>query len=423
MPFSFFSALSGLHASSDSLSVTGNNIANANTTAFKRGQMNFSDLFVNSLGARLNGAGSSIQIGTGVSSKATTNYAQGNLTDSGSSTTAGIQGNGFFVVEDAAGNQNYTRAGDFVVDKDGYLVTPGGAHVQGFGAVDGSIPADAQLTDMRVQLGQMMPPVETTEATYRMNLNTSDPDGTVFHAPSTVYDSKGVAHALDLTFTKQPDGSFMMDATLDGNPTMLNVDGGGPAAGPIPVTFDANGQLATPATSLAIEPDQTLLNGATLASIDVPLRQTNPDGTAGPSNFTNYESTSGVALTAQNGAAAGAIRGIEIAGDGSGLVYAVADNGQLRAVGQLALANFGSVEGLNHLGGNLYQATAGSGQASIGTPNSGGRGAIVGGTVEASNVDITNEFIDLIVAQRSFQANSRVVTTINQVLQDLIQSV
>lgn len=423
MPFSFFTALSGLHANSDALGVTGNNIANANTVAFKRSQISFSDLFINSVGVRLNGAGNALQIGNGVSASSTTEHTQGNLTASGSPTSAAINGQGFFVVQDTAGVQSYTRAGDFVIDHDGYLVTPGGQRVQGYGAQNGTIPGDAPLSSIQLPLGATMDPVESTEATLRINLNADDADATVFHTPITVYDSRGTAHTLDLTFTKQPDGSYMLDATIGGQPAQLDVDGGGPAAGPIPVTFDGNGQLATPATSLGIVADPAVLNGATLANVDIKLRETNPDGSPGRSNITNYAFSSGVSFASQDGFPAGTISSLSIAPDGSGIVYAVADSGQLRPIAQIALASFASPEGLRHTGGNLFGVTAGSGDPSIGAALSGGRGGIVGGAVESSNVDITNEFIDLIVSQRGFQANSRVVTTLNQVLQDLIQSV
>src|SRR5882672_12948451 len=142
MPFSFSTALSGLRASSSSLGVTGNNIANANTTAFKSSSIAFEDVFANSLGVRLNGGGGSLQVGSGVAVAAIpTNFGQGNLNDSSSSTAAAIQGTGLFVTKNLAGSALYTRAGDFSINKDGFMVTPNGNQVLGYSAVNGSIPA------------------------------------------------------------------------------------------------------------------------------------------------------------------------------------------------------------------------------------------------------------------------------------------
>src|ERR1051326_8093019 len=187
MGFSFSTALSGLRASSNTLSVAGNNIANANTTAFKGSTISFSDVFTNSIGIRFNGAGATLQIGNGVSTAATmTNFSQGTLKDASSPTSAAIQGNGFFVVADQAGAQFYTRAGDFLIDRSGYFVTPSGQRVQGFAAVNGVVPPGTGLSSLRVPVGETPPPAVTTEATLRTNLNSLDAAGSAFHAPVRV---------------------------------------------------------------------------------------------------------------------------------------------------------------------------------------------------------------------------------------------
>src|SRR5882672_8813923 len=150
MPFSFSTALSGLRASANSLGVTGNNIANANTTAFKSSSITFEDIFTNSLGVRLNGSGSAMQIGSGVATASIpTNFAQGNLVDNSSATAASIQGPGFFVTKTSQGAQIYTRAGDFTINKNGFLVNPAGNEVQGYAAVNGAIPSGAALTSVK----------------------------------------------------------------------------------------------------------------------------------------------------------------------------------------------------------------------------------------------------------------------------------
>ena len=225
-----------------------------------------------------------------------------------------------------------------------------------------------------------------------------------------------------MVYTKQADGSFLMNATMDGVAAQSSVDGGAASANPVLVVFDSNGRISTPAT-LSIVPDQTVLNGATLPSIEIGLRQLNPDGTPGAGNITNFAATSAVASTDQDGFAAGSLSGISVSADKNGVINAVFSNGQARPIAQFAMAIFNAQGSLAHSGGNLYQETIASGQPSIGTAGSGGRGQIVGGVLEQSNVDLASEFTDLIVAQRGFQANSRVITTINQTLQDLIQSI
>jgi flagellar hook protein FlgE len=416
MSFTFSTALTGLQAASQSLNLTGNNIANANTTAFKGATLSFADVFTNSTGVRLNGAGTTLQIGNGVRVAATQiNFAQGTLTDSASPTSAAIEGNGFFVVQDQTGARLYTRAGEFVVDRTGALVTPGGQRVLGYEAVNGAIPTGAPLAPLTVPVGEKLPPVVTTQATLRMNLNAADAAGARFNAPAQVYDTKGNAHTFELVFVKQANGSYQVTAQLDGNAAQLSVDGGAPGAGPATLTFDANGQLTAPNT-LSVVPNQALLNGASLPAIAVNLRQTN-----GAANITNYAAPSGVASTDQDGFAAGDLASLSLAADRSGTLYAIFSNGQRRMLGQVPVAVFNAQNGLRRLGNNLFGETLTSGQPSIGTAGTSGRGEIVGGALEQSNVDIATEFTDLIVAQRSFQANSRVITTLNQTLQELLQ--
>ncbi|MBI1764553.1 MAG: flagellar hook protein FlgE [Acidobacteria bacterium] len=420
MALTFSTALSGLRANSEALGVTGNNIANANTTAYKAKSLNFADVFHDSLNAKLNGAGLAVQIGGGVQSAGTTtNFTQGSLDESGSTLNAGIRGNGYFVVSSKNGDTAYTRAGDLTLDRDGHLVNSTGDLVQGYQANNGAIPPGAPLNSLQVPLGQFASPVVTSKASFHMNLSSTDAVNAEFHAPVEVYDSLGVAHTMDLIYTKTGDGAYTVKATLDGNAAQVSIDGGA-AAATGNLTFDSNGQLTAPNT-LAIVPDQTKLAGATLPSLDIALYQLNEDGTKGQSLLTNYNATSAVAATEQNGFASGTLAGLSFSPKGDGVLIAVYSNGQTRTVGQVAIATFNSQEGLSRLGDNLYGQTVASGAPSIGAAGTGGRGEIIGGVLEQSNVDIANEFTDLIVAQRGFQANSRVITTINQTLQDVIQ--
>jgi flagellar hook protein FlgE len=414
MPFSFSTALSGLRASSNALGVTGNNIANANTTAYKSSSITFADIFTNSLGVRLNGSGAAMQIGSGVTTAAIpTDFSQGSLTESSSSTSASIQGTGFFVARGTGGAQVYTRAGNFAIDDSGFLVAPDGSQILGYAAVGVTIPPGGSLTPIKIPIGEITAPVVTSQLTLKMNLNSADAAGSAFHSPTQVLDSKGGSHALDLTFTKQADGSYQITGTLDGNAATISSPN---------MTFDSNGLLTAPAT-LSIVPDQTMLNGTTLPSINVNLYKTNPDGTQGAANITNFAAASGVAAIEQDGFVAGSLTGLSMSADHDGVISAVFSNGQVRPIAQFALAIFNSQDGLSRLGGNAFGETPGSGQPSIGTAGSGGRGSVVGNVLEESNVDLAGEFTDLIVAQRSFQANSKVIQTISQTLQDLIQNV
>lgn len=419
MSFSFNTALSGLNASSSALNTIGNNIANANTVGFQSGSITFSSLYASSSGVRLNGAGSSMQIGSGVQIAAIhTNFGQGNLNESTSPLHAAIQGNGFFIVRNADGTSGYTRAGDFTLNNQGFLVASNGAHVQGYTAQNGVIPPGAALTGLQIPIGQTLPPKTTSEATLRMNLDAAARTGSTFNSTMQVYDSRGTARTMNITFTRQANGDFNATATIDGQPARLSANGGAPSANPVPFSFDTNGNLTSP-TSFSVVPDQTLLNGATLPSIAVQLRETNPDGTPGAGNITSYSRPSAVSSSSQNGYTAGELNGVAV--DPSGVVYGIFSNGQSRVVGQYAVATFSANEGLTHLGGSIYGESIASGQANVGIPGTGGRGAIAGGYLEQSNVDITTEFVALIEAQRGFQANSRVITTLNQTFQDLLR--
>jgi flagellar hook protein FlgE len=419
MSFSFNAALSGLNANSNALNVVGNNIANANTIGFRSSSITFSDVFANRYGARLNGAGNSLQIGDGVRTAAVhTNFSQGNLNESGSPLHAGIQGNGFFVVRNIDGSSGYTRAGDFTVNREGFIVASNGGQVMGYQAQSGAIPAGAPLSALQIPIGRTLAPQASTEGGFRMNLNANAATGDEHHATLNVVDSLGQTRILDMTFTRLADGTFEMTATIDGAPAQASASGGAASSAPVSFTFDSNGVLTSP-TSLSIQPDQTQLGNATMPSITINLRDTNPDGTPGESNITSYAEKSSTTGNYTDGYAAGSLDGAAVDPDGN--IYGVFTNGQSRIIGQYALATFNANEGLGRMGGSMFGETVASGQATIGAPGTGGRGLIAGGYLEQSNVNITNEFVDLIQAQRGFQANSRVITTLNQTFQDLLQ--
>lgn len=419
MGFSFNASLSGLNANSNALGVVGNNIANANTAGFRSSSITFSDVFANSFGARLNGAGLSLQIGDGVqTSSIQTNLAQGTLNESSNPLHTAIQGNGFFVVKGTDETLSYTRAGDFVLNNEGYLITPRGDQVQGYAAVNGTITPGSALTSLRIPIGQTLPPNTTTNASMKVNLNTNAALGADFHATIQVYDSRGTTRTLDVQFTRLADGSFDATATLDGAAAQLSSNGGAPGVAPVNFSFDSGGNLLSP-TQFSIQPDQTQLGGAVLPSIEINLREPNPDGTPGPFNIVSYARPSSNSANNQDGFPPGELSGSSI--DPTGTILAIFTNGQTRPIGQYALATFNSSEGLSRRGDNLFAETLASNQATVGAPGSGGRGLISGGYLEQSNVNITNEFVKLIEAQRGFQANSKVINNINETFQALLQ--
>ncbi len=419
MSFSFNTSLSGLNANSNAINVVGNNIANANTIGFRSSFVTFQDVFSNSFSVRLNGGGNTRQIGNGVQTAAVhTDFGQGSLNESSSPLHVAIQGEGFFTIKNLDGTTGYTRAGNFTINRDGILVAPNGGQVQGYLAQNGSIPQGAILTSLKIPIGETLAPQTTTEGTVRMNLNSEAEDGAVFDSTFQVYDSRGRARTLNMNFVRQTDGTFQMTATLDGNAAETDSNGGGATATPVTFDFDSNGVLTTP-TSLSIIPDQAQLDGATLPSININLRQTNPDGSLGDYNITSYSLPSAVGSVSQDGFPAGELNGASV--DPNGLIFGIFSNGQSRTIAQYAVANFNSTDGLQRLGDNMYGETLSSGQATIGAPGTGGRGIVAGGFLEQSNVNITNEFVELIEAQRGFQANSRVISGLNQTFQEILQ--
>jgi flagellar hook protein FlgE len=421
MGFSFNASLSGLNANSNALGVVGNNIANANTVGFRSSSITFSDVFANSYGSRLNGAGSFLQVGDGVQTASIqTNFNQGTLNESSSPLHAAIHGNGFFVVKGADETTSYTRAGDFVLNNEGYLITPKGDQVQGYAAVNGVITPGSSLTSLRIPIGQTLPPNTTTNASMKVNLNTEAATGSEFHATIQVYDSRGTTRTMDIQFTRLANGSFDATATLDGVAAQLSSNGGASGATPVNFAFDSSGNLTSP-TQFSIQPDQSQLGGAVLPSVEINLRETNPDGTPGDFNIVSYARPSSNSSNNQDGFPPGELSGSSI--DPNGVVLAIFTNGQTRPIGQYALATFNSSEGLSRRGDNLFAETLASNQATIGAAGSGGRGLISGGYLEQSNVNITNEFVKLIEAQRGFQANSKVINNLNETFQALLQVV
>ncbi|MGO8794603.1 MAG: flagellar hook protein FlgE [Candidatus Sulfotelmatobacter sp.] len=401
---SFSIPLSGLAATSEALNIISNNLANLNTDGYKDQTANFQDLFYQNYGT--DGAGDPIQVGAGTEvGSVASNMSDGSLQDTGVSSNAAITGNGFFVTEQANGTLQYTRAGDFTVNSAGQLVTTDGQTVMGYPAVNGVVNQGAVLSPLQVGQGQNSPPAATTTMQQTTNLDAAATVGTTFSTPMTVYDSLGEAHVLTFNYTMTAPNTWTYQVTLPaadtggaGAPTVL-------ASGTM--NFDSSGNLTSPVGSIPVALTG-LADGA--ANMNVSWSLTDPNGN---SLMTQVASASATSATNQNGYIAGTLQNFTIMQDGT--IDGQFSNGQTQAIGQIALANFANPQGLQLVGGGSYQTTLSSGAAVIGTANSGGLGTITGGAVELSNVDISTEFTNLIVVQRAFEADARVVTTFDSV--------
>ena len=419
---SFTIPLSGLTASSEALSTTANNLANLNTIGYKDQQIQFADLFYQNLGS--NGAGDPIQQGAGVTvSSQPSNFTEGNVTPTGVSTDVAINGNGFFVVE-ANGERSYTRAGNFEVGTDNLLETSGGQHVLGYPALNGTVNTGQGLGTLALGAGTISPATVTGNLQMTSNLDATAAVGAVYTAPqATIYDSLGASHEITITYTKTATNTWTFSVSMpatDLNPINTVAQTGILSTGSL--TFDGNGNLAsdtigagsanTPAnndTGIAIT---SLADGAS----DLTFNWNLLNGTTPV--VTQLAGSNSTSSIQQDGTSSGTLKNFSIGSDGT--ITGAFTNGTTAVLGQIALASFADEQGLSRNGDNDFTPTLASGQPTIGGPGTGGLGSISGGALEQSNVDIASEFASLIVAQRSYEANARVVTTFDQVAQATI---
>jgi flagellar hook protein FlgE len=412
---SFSTALSALSAFSTAVDVVGNNLANLNTPGYKTSSASFRDLVTQSLGAGLG----ETQVGFGTGRPFTTrHFTQGAVQSSLGLLDAAIQGDGFFVLRNSNGGMMFTRAGNFQVDDAGNLMTMTGEKVQGWmEGADGTLNPNLAIADIVVPVGTLKTPIATTEFSSDLNLNAAavsgQPDGT-FSTPTEVIDSLGYSHVITITFTKTATaGEWDYEVTIPGADVGSTDPSVSLATGTI--TFDENGRMVTPdPTAPSVEIDVAgLADGAADMAIDWWLYTK-----SGTPRLTQFAQPSAVSANAQNGSASASLARVGLA-DG-GKIVAQYSNGEQRIVGQLALASIRNAESLIAMGNNNFQASAKTALAAIGLPETGGRGAIIGGAIESSTVDIAREFTNLIVFQRGYQANSRVITTVDELSQETI---
>ena len=403
---SMFSAISGLRAHQTKMDVTGNNIANVNTVGFKGSQTVFQDTLsqvIRAGGAPAadRGGTNPAQVGLGVKVAAiTTNWTQGATQSTGRSTDFMIEGDGFFVTRSGT-EQLYTRAGSFDFDGTGKLVTPDGSVLQGWMAdANGVVNPNGPIGDLSVPYGQLVNPEATTTGSIVGNIPSETLPGESLQTGITMYDSQGVPQKVFYNFTKAATAN---DWTLD----IVHSDGTVLLAGE-PVSFNAAGGLVTPASGSATPFTPP---AATYPSWPGPV-------TVNLSGMTQFGGSNTMTAPQQDGFALGSLQSFQLGNDGT--IMGVYSNGLRQPLGRLALASFNNPGGLEKAGNSSFRVGDNSGVAQVGMAGQGGRGVLNSGALEMSNVDLAEEFTGLIVAQRGFQANSRVITSSDEILQDLV---
>ncbi len=425
---SFSIPLTGLEADSTALNTIANDLSNMNTTAFKAQTTNFSDLFYQQIGST--GSGDPIQVGAGAQvASNTTDFTQGSYDTSGmSASDMAIDGNGFFILSGNGGAPLYTRDGSFSQDTSGKLVSSSGLAVMGYPATNGVVNTNAPLTSINIPLiGQVQQPAATTTFSVTANLDSESATAGPFPATVPVYDSLGASHNVTITFTQTGTNTWTYSAALPASDFTSGVST--PVTGTM--TFDANGNLLTIQPAGAPAAENVGTGAGDVSSIPIGFTglsdgaadlnmNWNLLGSAGKPNISQVDEASGVSDTTADGNAAGTCTGFEIGSDGTVTAEYTSGN---EIVGQVALANMTNLQGLQLQGDGNYVTTLASGVATVGAPGNGGLGTIQDSALEDSNVNISSEFSNLVVAQRAFEANAKSVTTFDTVTQDTINMV
>lgn len=417
---SFYIPLTGLNADSTALNTIANDLSNMNTTGFKSQTVNFGDLFYQQIGSA--GSGDPLQVGAGTQVQSiTTDFSNGSPNSTSVDTNVALQGNGFFVVANGS-SQYLTRNGDFSTDSNGNLITANGLNVMGYPAAKGVVNTNAPLAPINIPESQVMSPSATTTFNMAATLNSNSTSGTTFPATVNIYDSLGQMHTATVTFTNTGVNQWGYSLQIPA------ADTGGTAA-PVTgtMTFDTSGNLATVnGTAVGTGAGQIstipiAINGLTDKSANLSMSW-NLMGSAGTPSISQVAvDTSSVSSTTQNGYPSGQYQSFTIGADGT--VTATFSNEQKLSVGQIALGNVANLQGMRDAGNGDYSATLASGTMTVGTSGSSGLGTMQGGALEASNVNISAEFSNLIIAQRAFEANSKSITTFDTITQETIQMI
>jgi len=405
---SFSIPLTGLESDNTALNTIANNLANMSTTGFKDQTTDFAALFAQAYGP--NGAGDPIQVGTGVGIADTaTDFSGGPISTTQSTADMALNGSGFFVLDDGNTNE-LTRAGDFSLSETGQLITSSGASVMGYPAANGVVNTNASLAAISLPIGQTQSPLATTSLSFNANLDPTSSVGTSFPAAIPIFDSLGVSHNVTVKMTNTGLNSWSYSVSLPSGDATSSANTSGV------LTFDSSGNLTSPVPSIANIQFSGLTDGAANLSFSLGTLST-----SGTSMITQVSGKSAQSGTTQNGYTSGVYNGFSVASDG--VISATFNNGETQAIGQIAVANVPNVQGLSQVGDSAYVTTLSSGGVTYGIGGVGGLGAIEDSALEGSNVDISTEFSDLIVAQRAFEANSKAITTFDTVTQEAINMI
>ncbi|RON37609.1 flagellar hook protein FlgE [Pseudomonas frederiksbergensis] len=440
---SFNIGLSGLYAANKQLDVTGNNIANVATTGFKSSRTEFEDVY----SATKLGSGSQV-VGSGVRlANVSQQFTQGDINNTGNVLDMGINGSGFFALSNN-GSTSYTRNGTFKVDKDGFITnTDYTSRLQGYGVDANGKIINGVLTDLKLDTSNLAPKTTST-VTSTINLNSTaaviddtvpagkfDPTLTATYTKSfstPIYDSQGNQHTMDQYMVKTGSNTWKVYTLVDGrNPDATGSDPKVTAPVASTLSFDTNGKLTQVST-----PDPA--GGATpIISSDLTMKKwipgtvtngvwkangaaANPAGvTISMANTTQYNADTARSIPTQDGYATGQITNLTI--DGTGTLFANFSNNQSKAIGQVALASFTNEQGLQAIGGTSWKETFASGIPGYDAPETGTLGSIQSNSLEESNVNLTNELVNLIKAQSNYQANAKTISTQSTIMQTIIQ--
>ena len=405
---SFSIALTGLQADSVSLNTIGNNLANLNTTAFKDQNVQFADMFYQNIG--ISGSNSPLQVGIGTRVQSIgTNFAQGNLTSTSNTADMALNGNGFFIVN-RGGVSSLTRTGSFQLSASGVLETADGETVMGYPVVNGAVNTNASLQAMSVPTATTQLPSATQNFSFTASLDSTASVGTSFSSSEVMYDSLGESHNVGITFTKTGSNTWNYTVGMPGG------DASSVSGNTGTLTFNADGTLASPSSDVSGITFAGLSDNASPMTLSWKLHDANGNGL-----ITQSAGTSSTNASSQDGYTSGTYEGFAV--DSSGVMSATYSNGQMEILGQIAIATVDNQEGLTRNGSNTYSVNGSTGTMNIGVANAGGRGQIDDSSLEQSNVDISTEFSNLIVAQRAFEANSKTVTAFDTVTQDTINMI
>jgi flagellar hook protein FlgE len=402
---SFGIALTGIDAAQADLNVVSNNIANADTTGFKQSVTEFSDLYASSQnGVAADAIGNGVQVAS-----VAQDYSQGSIQTTGNNLNLALSGNGFFTVSNG-GAMSYTRSGDFSTNSDGDVVNPQGQVLQVYAPTAGGGFNTSSTTGLQISTADSAPvATQNVDMTLDLPANATVPGDAAFSptdansynnsTTATVYDSLGAAHTATVYFAKT--------ATANQWNAYVTVDGQAVGAAQ-PMTFSANGAMTTPANGNLNFGPYTPTTGAAALNMNFNFSKT-----------TQYGDAFAVNAIQQDGQTTGTLSGVNI--DTSGVVEAQYTNGQSVTLGQVALANFADPNGLAQQGNSSWAQTAASGQALYGQAGTAGLGQVESGSLEESNVDVTTQLVEMITAQRAFQANAQMISTENQITQTVIQ--